>query len=97
MALIQCPNCGNGISDKAPVCPKCGYSSNSQQIVMNPGLEWYMWLIFLCAGWIVSLVYYFVQKDKYPKKAKDALTCFWINLGFWIACTLLSVVGYGNY
>lgn len=24
MAIIQCPNCGNGISDKATICPKCG-------------------------------------------------------------------------
>lgn len=24
MALISCPRCGNDISDKAPVCPKCG-------------------------------------------------------------------------
>lgn len=25
MALIKCPHCGKMISDKAPVCPKCGY------------------------------------------------------------------------
>lgn len=25
MAIIQCPGCGNSISDKAPKCPKCGY------------------------------------------------------------------------
>lgn len=24
MALIQCPECGQQISDKAPACPKCG-------------------------------------------------------------------------
>lgn len=26
MALIKCPNCGREISDKADVCPHCGYS-----------------------------------------------------------------------
>ena len=26
MAIIQCPGCGNGVSDKAPQCPKCGYN-----------------------------------------------------------------------
>lgn len=25
MALIKCPECGNEVSDKANVCPKCGY------------------------------------------------------------------------
>lgn len=25
MALIQCPECGNEISDKASACPNCGY------------------------------------------------------------------------
>ena len=25
MALIVCPGCGKEISDKATVCPKCGY------------------------------------------------------------------------
>jgi predicted RNA-binding Zn-ribbon protein involved in translation (DUF1610 family) len=22
--LINCPDCGNGVSPQAPVCPKCG-------------------------------------------------------------------------
>lgn len=26
MALIQCPDCGNMISENADSCPKCGYS-----------------------------------------------------------------------
>lgn len=25
MALMQCPECGNKVSDKAEKCPKCGY------------------------------------------------------------------------
>ena len=25
MALVNCPECGNEISDKAQSCPKCGY------------------------------------------------------------------------
>ena len=24
MALIQCKNCGNDVSDKAAICPHCG-------------------------------------------------------------------------
>ena len=26
MAIIQCPGCGNNVSDKAVQCPKCGYN-----------------------------------------------------------------------
>ena len=26
MALIKCEGCGSMVSDKASVCPKCGYS-----------------------------------------------------------------------
>lgn len=31
MALIECKNCGNMISDKATTCPKCGVGVNQQQ------------------------------------------------------------------
>ena len=27
MTLIPCPECGNQISDKALMCPNCGYSN----------------------------------------------------------------------
>ena len=95
MAIVQCPNCGNGISDQASTCPKCGYNFNSQRVVMNPGLEWYMWVALLCTGWVVSLIYYFVQKDKAPQKAKQALICLWINLGFWFLLGFIEgIIGY---
>lgn len=29
MAMITCPNCGKQISDKASICPKCGYPITS--------------------------------------------------------------------
>ena len=28
MALINCPECGKEVSDKAPACPNCGYRIN---------------------------------------------------------------------
>ncbi len=46
MALINCPACGNMISDKASICPKCGYQlshstyrndCNNGTPVSNPG------------------------------------------------------------
>lgn len=38
MAIIQCPNCGKPISDKAPKCPKCGtdMESKPQQPAAEP-------------------------------------------------------------
>lgn len=30
MALIECPECGNQISDKALICPTCGYSATAR-------------------------------------------------------------------
>ena len=27
MALIDCPGCGNKVSDRAKACPKCGMNS----------------------------------------------------------------------
>ena len=30
MALISCPNCKNPVSDKATVCPNCGYTDMGQ-------------------------------------------------------------------
>lgn len=32
MAMIQCPECGKEISDKATSCPSCGYPINSTQV-----------------------------------------------------------------
>ena len=31
MAMINCPECGKEISDKALSCPNCGYSLNSNE------------------------------------------------------------------
>lgn len=36
MALIQCSECGNQISDKANVCPHCGCPINSSQQNSTP-------------------------------------------------------------
>lgn len=33
MALIKCPECGKGISDKATICPNCGYPITGEPIV----------------------------------------------------------------
>lgn len=39
MALIKCPECGKGVSDRAKSCPSCGYPTNP------PARPWKMKLI----------------------------------------------------
>lgn len=36
MALVQCPECANQISDKAPACPKCGFPFAAPQKAVTP-------------------------------------------------------------
>lgn len=33
MALINCPECGKQISDKAPACIHCGYPIQTEQVI----------------------------------------------------------------
>ena len=42
MALIQCPECGQTISDKAGSCPNCGYPLNSAFGNVNIALPAYI-------------------------------------------------------
>lgn len=88
MAIIQCPSCGQGISDQAQQCPKCGVTlqqNGSAVAVDYKGLEWYQWVLFLCVGWIVPLIFHFVyKKQNKPLKAKHSLICFWIDLAWFI-------------
>jgi hypothetical protein len=49
MALMPCPECGNEVSDKAPVCPRCGIPIHveskvvvygyTQQFAINPKVQ----------------------------------------------------------
>ncbi|MBP8864851.1 MAG: zinc ribbon domain-containing protein [Acetobacterium sp.] len=34
MGLVYCPECGTKISDKASVCPFCGYRSSTKNMPM---------------------------------------------------------------
>lgn len=39
MALINCPECGREVSDKAEKCPNCGYNIGKQMIEMEDKKE----------------------------------------------------------
>ena len=36
MAMIECGECGAGVSDKAPACVKCGAPLNSMMAALSP-------------------------------------------------------------
>ncbi len=36
MAMINCPECNNTVSDQAAACPRCGYPINAQQTRTAP-------------------------------------------------------------
>lgn len=44
MALIECPECGREVSDKAPTCPGCGAPISAQEdsevMEREPGMEY---------------------------------------------------------
>ena len=41
MALISCSSCGTEISDKAAVCPKCGWKNNiNENNIRSKSLRW---------------------------------------------------------
>ena len=42
MALVNCPECNQEISERANSCPKCGYSN--EEINSNKGLSIFNWL-----------------------------------------------------
>lgn len=56
MALIQCPQCGNSVSELAVACPKCGHKMNSSAPT-NPspkkpkaakGHRYVLWIVLAC-------------------------------------------------
>ncbi len=62
MALINCPECGNQMSDTAKKCPKCGYSVNRPQ-----KLKWVTIIgVFGVANFIAGLICLFVEANHYP-------------------------------
>lgn len=56
MALIQCKHCGQPISDKATMCPKCGgHNTITLKEVFNSG--WGKWFYVACALLLLNAMY----------------------------------------
>lgn len=39
MAMIKCPECGKEVSEKAPLCPNCGYPINPETRNINNDIK----------------------------------------------------------
>lgn len=56
MALINCPECNKEISDKATVCPHCGYGLNSISVITahkrSNAIPVFLLICFLIGGLI---------------------------------------------
>lgn len=85
MAMTECPECGNMISDKAKQCPKCGYEPKRNPATppplppdLNPngggkkraGLIWL--LVALAVVIIAGIGYYIYSRNEAAQKEKEA-------------------------
>lgn len=58
MALIDCPECGNKLSDKVNDCPHCGYPLNEQEsLILNKELQKKVAKILIVVFLLISSVY----------------------------------------
>lgn len=39
MALIECPECGQNVSDRADACPNCGYPVGTMITSLDKGTQ----------------------------------------------------------
>lgn len=90
MALINCKECGQPVSDKAVKCPNCGVTlkenvssvtnaTNGNSIRTNQGnsnqdINWVLVVVSILVP-IVGIVLYFMEKDKNKQLAKICLIC----------------------
>lgn len=85
MALINCPECGNSISDQASHCPKCGYQISNHSFFpktegcflqsMNMGCL-ILVIIFLFS---IILSEYDIPEEDLPIIGIITLLCIWNN------------------
>jgi len=52
MALIQCKECGESISNEAPICPKCGYSFKENKEQKSQAIGCFIFIIGAIALWL---------------------------------------------
>lgn len=77
MALINCPECGREVSDKAEKCPNCGYNIGKQMIEMEDkkekikGNKFVTVLICVCAFSLIGNVVQFIRSSEDTRVKAD--------------------------
>ena len=86
MALFTCPECGKEISDKATMCPYCGYSSENANGKIKSYLKWSI-LEWLLIPLEITLVMILVVTSAMSDKGIEIL--LWISFAL---NTVLAVI-----
>jgi hypothetical protein len=70
MALINCPECDNKISDKAHSCPNCGYVLPAKYEFKPPprNKTGYIWLLIIATFLSIIIWLYFMFNSSSPEK-----------------------------
>ena len=81
MALIKCEGCGSMVSDKASVCPKCGYSLVTLAKGCSKTKKNCLILLSVLAFSIISIVIWKMQDDKADMRGigKTIEKCYYVN------------------
>lgn len=84
MALIKCPECGKEVSDKADVCPSCGYPIKKvEEKKQKESVTSILSLVFLILGSMFDLVYMSTEEN-----GGLAVVCLITSIAFMIIAHL---------
>lgn len=92
MALVHCRECGEMISETAPICPKCGAKQNiSSSSSIAEDQDPNIGLNIVSFIWpLVGLIFYFVYKEGSPRRAKECGK--WALIGFLVGVGLTVII-----
>lgn len=94
MALIKCKECGKEMSDKAEVCPHCGYSEKKAQekALLKPPMERKSKYIAAVIGF---LFFYVGAHEFYLGKIGNGIAWigFFLLFGWWVPGFLALMAG----
>lgn len=60
MTLIICKECGNSISDKSNICPKCGYPT-----IKTKNTKYKVYTAMLIASFLITCITIYILKQEW--------------------------------
>lgn len=88
---MYCRNCGEQVSDRDSICPRCGAPVDVPRVNDNGG---FLWGLLGCCIPIVGLVLFLVWKDSKPRTAKAAGIGALVSVGLSVLYYIL-IIGLG--